>query len=218
MTDQRIEKWKRWIDGPIKNEILSMHLKRDTWQQVQQMIADNGQLPDSYWWEFMRDTYAITQAVAVRRQVYADKDAQSLGKLVVEIGEDPSELTREFWIGMWADDRPYAERAWAEQFGGGVGGHLDPAIPAADLDALRDASQRVTDYVDRHLAHSDRRALPASKMPTLADMHSAVDTIGQLYERYYNLLTASSWAFLVPVIQHDWQAVFREPWMRQTGR
>jgi hypothetical protein len=24
MTDQRIEKWKRWIDGPIKNEILSI--------------------------------------------------------------------------------------------------------------------------------------------------------------------------------------------------
>lgn len=40
----------------------------------------------------MRDTYAIAQAVAVRRQVYADKDAQSLGKLVVEIGEDPSGL------------------------------------------------------------------------------------------------------------------------------
>ena len=58
----------------------------------------------------MRDTYAITQAVAVRRQVYADKDAQSLGKLVVEIGEDPSGLTREFWIGMWAADRPDAER------------------------------------------------------------------------------------------------------------
>jgi hypothetical protein len=29
-------------------------------------------------------------------------------------------------------------------------------------------------------------------MPTLADTHGAVDTIGHLYERYYNLLTASS--------------------------
>ena len=58
----------------------------------------------------MRDTYAIAQAVAVRRQVYADKDAQSLGKLVVEIGEDPERAAREFWIGMCAADRPYAER------------------------------------------------------------------------------------------------------------
>ena len=33
---------------------------------------------------------------------------------------------------------------------------------------------------------------PASQMPTLADMHGAVDTIGHVYERYYNLLTASS--------------------------
>ena len=72
-----------------------------------------------------------------------------------------------------------------------MGGRLDPAI-AADRYALRDASWRVADCVDRHLAHSDRRALPASQMPTLADMHGAVDTIGHLYERYYNLLTASS--------------------------
>ena len=54
---------------------------------------------------------------------------------------------------------------------------------------------------------------PASQMPTLADIHGAGDTIGHLYERYYNAV-----GFLVPVIQHDWQAVFREPWMRQTGR
>jgi hypothetical protein len=29
-------------------------------------------------------------------------------------------------------------------------------------------------------------------MPTPADMHGMVDTIGHLYARYYNLLTASS--------------------------
>jgi hypothetical protein len=26
-------------------------------------------------------------------------------------------------------------------------------------------------------------------------------------------LTVSSWAELVPVVQFDWQAIFREPWI-----
>jgi hypothetical protein len=35
-----------------------------------------------------------------------------------------------------------------------------------------------------------------------------------LFKKYYNLLTASSYVMLVPVIQNDWKAIFRQPWMR----
>src|ERR1700735_4611906 len=214
MAEQRITKWQGWIDGQMKNEILSVYLYRDTWQQVEQIIQDNPSLPESYWWEFMRDTYAITQAVAVRRQVDIHKDVASLGKLISEVSEDPERITRAFWIGLWNTtdriDLQFAQRAWTQQFGGGD--HLDPAIPVADLDALRTASARVTRYVDRHLAHSDRNPIPPSSLPTLSDVHSAIDQIGYFYRKYYNLLTAASWAFLVPVMQHDWKAVFRVPW------
>lgn len=90
MTDQRIAKWQGWIDGTIKNNVLTMHLQRDAWRKVSKMLQDNGQLPESYWWEFMRDTYATTQAVAVRRQADTHKDVASLGKLIEEVTEDPS--------------------------------------------------------------------------------------------------------------------------------
>jgi hypothetical protein len=49
---------------------------------------------------------------------------------------------------------------------------------------------------------------------TLEDVHRAVDVIGELFQRYYTLFTAASMIELVPVIQHDWRAVFRQPWMR----
>lgn len=67
MAHQRIEEWRGWIDGQIKDEVLTMHLHRDTWSQTQAIIAANLGLPESYWWESMADTYAVTQAVAVRR-------------------------------------------------------------------------------------------------------------------------------------------------------
>ena len=49
--------------------------------------------------------------------------------------------------------------------------------------------------------------------PGETDKAVLIDVIGDLFRKYYNLLTASSYAFLVPVIQHDWLAAFRVPWM-----
>jgi hypothetical protein len=222
VTDQRIEKWRRWIDGQMQNEIVTMHLHRATWRRVQAIIEHNGQLPESYWWEFMSDIYASSQAAAVRRQVYADTDAASLGRLISEIADDAEKLTRGFWFGCWGTpdsegERIVREHGWQTHYAGDVGRHLDPAIPAADLADLRAASTKVTDYVDRHIAHSDHRPIPSTRLPTLGDVHDAIDKVGFLFTKYTNLLTASTWAFLEPVLQHDWEAVFRVPWMRGSG-
>jgi hypothetical protein len=218
MADQRIEKWTRWIDGTIKSNVLTMHLHRDTWRETSKILEDNGTLPDSYWWEFMRDTYGHTQAVAVRRQADTHRDAASLGKLIEEVRDDAARITREFWLGLWdpdgAIDALFAERGWADEYGGSVGLHLDPAIPAADFDALTTAAAEVKEWVDKHVAHADASAVPASVTLTLEDVHRAVDVIGELFQRYYTLFTAASMIELVPVIQHDWRAVFRQPWMR----
>jgi hypothetical protein len=101
MADQRIEKWRSWIDDRIKHEVITMHLRWDTWSQVQKMLATNRALPNSYWWEFMADTYGSTQAVAVRRQLDTHRDVASLGKLVAEIAQEPQIITKEFWLNLW---------------------------------------------------------------------------------------------------------------------
>jgi hypothetical protein len=219
VSDQRIEKWRRWINGTINNNVLTMYLLRDAWRTVSKMLEANGQLPESYWWEFMRDTYATTQAVAVRRQADTHRDAASLAKLIQEVRDDASRITREFWIGLWHEppfgfETLIAQKGWAEQYGGEVSDHVDPAIPAADLVALTDAAARVKYYVDQHVAHADASAASASVTLTLDEVHDAIEVIGDLFRRYYNLLTAASYVELVPVIQHDWLAVFREPWLR----
>ena len=191
----------------MQNEIVAMHLHRATWLRVQAIIEHNGELPDSYWWRFMSDTYASSQAAAVRRQVYADRDAASLGRLITEIADDAGKLTREFWFSCWGTpdslgEHVVREHSWRTHYAGSVGEHLDPAIPTADLADLRAASIKVTDYVDRHIAHSDRRPIPPTRLPTLADVHDAIDKIGFLFAGYTNLLDARVvGAFLEPVIQ-----------------
>lgn len=216
-TDDRIAKWTRWIEGQIKNEVLTMHLHRHAWQEIRNVVHENGTLPDSYWWEYFFDIYGTSQAVAVRREADEHRDAASLGRLIAEISGDPSRITREFWLGLWqpADPRMVehlAVSAWAEQYGGGDS--LDPAIPAADLAELRAKSEPVTDFVDRHLAHSDAKPIPAERIPELADVHDAIDVIGRLFRKYSNLLRAASWVDLVPTIQGPWLDVFRVPWIK----
>ena len=107
-----------------------------------------------------------------------------------------------------------AERGWNDHYAGSVGTTLDPAIPAADFDQLTTAAANVKGYVDQHVAHPDAAVVSAKVTLTLDEVHEAADVIGDLFGRYYTLLTASSYTEYVPVIQHDWMAAFRVPWMR----
>jgi len=216
--DSKIEKWKRWCTGPIQNNVLTMHLHRDTWRRAGDLIADNDSLPDSYWWEFMKDTYSTTQVIAVRRQSDLRDDVASLARLIYEIAAEPARLTKEYWVGLWdstaAFQRAEAERGWNSQFADGTGKHLDPAMPTADLASLLVAVKGAKDYANSHVAHTTKAVAPAAVTLTLEDVHAAVDLIGELFNRYHNLLTGSSMVQLVPVVQGDWMAVFRYPWAR----
>ena len=72
-------------------------------------------------------------------------------------------------------------------------------------------AESVKGYVDQYVAHSDARARAA--LPAFEEMDLAIDSIGHLFIKYVNALTADTYATLVPEFQHDWLAVFREPWI-----
>jgi hypothetical protein len=236
MTERR-DRWREWIDGKIRKNVLDMHLQRDSYMKVTRILAANDRLPESYWWEFMVSTYITTQVMAVRRQADNSRRVASLARIMLEIKSRPEAISRDYWLGQWdledeATD-PYgglalvAENAWAEQYAGGVGDYVDPAIPEADYAKLRSAASKVNQFANRHIAHSQATIhqpdlqRPPDVEPASAEdetlsakeVHEVIDVIGDLFKKYYNLLTASSYVFLEPVIQHDWLAPFRVPWM-----
>ena len=61
-----------------------MHLERDAYMKVTSILAANTTLPNSYWWEFMVDTYITTQAMAVRRQADQKRGVASLARIILE--------------------------------------------------------------------------------------------------------------------------------------
>lgn len=218
MADSKIEKWQGWVQGDyIQAEILRMHLNRGILREVFEM-AQEADLPPSYFWDYLRELYGTAQAVAIRRQAEVDDRVITLGKLLSEMATDAHRVTREFYCGMYSegDDDDHwqlvANRNFDERMAGEAGGdHLDPSIPAADLGTLRSRAAVVKKFVDEHLAHSDAKRDPPGA--TFEDINGAIDTIGDIFGKYYEFLTASGWAMLEPTIQHNWKAVFRRAWL-----
>lgn len=112
-------------------------------------------------------------------------------------------------------DRYQAGKQWDEHYGGNVGEHLDPAIPKADAAALWAAGEEVKKYVDENIAHTAANPSAAEVTIDVDDVHRALDTFGGLFRRYYGLFTASTLPTLTPILQHDFFAVFKQPWMRK---
>ncbi|HEY1775893.1 MAG TPA: hypothetical protein VGG41_07015 [Solirubrobacteraceae bacterium] len=216
MVDQQLDKWQRWCEEFIKPDVIRMHMRRSMWRSVQDMLSENDTLPTSHWWDFMSHTYSTTQALAIRRQADTNEQAASLGRLLSEVEINAHRIGAEWWVGLWPDHDERllieARRWWRDGWGGSVGDHLDPAIPAGFLQQLTDAAEHVKHYVDWHVAHLDRRAGRTAVTLTLGDLHDAIDVIGTVFQRVFNLLTASSMIQLEPVVQYNWMAVFEQPW------
>lgn len=215
MSAQRVDKWVRWIEGPIKHNVLSMHLQRKVWNEATEMLAANPDLPHSYWWEFMRETYSTTMAMAVRRQVDLDKQVASLARLVTEIESDAELLTLDRYLTVTTeDDDPSwfdaARRTWDERFGGTFSHHLDPTVPGHHRRELAEMGATVRRYVDKHVAHAEASA--PEVVLTVNELHAGVDVIGRIFNTYVLLLTGASYGRLDPVIQHTWQEAFWVPW------
>jgi hypothetical protein len=60
---------------------------------------------------------------------------------------------------------------------------------------------------------AERSRRTRSSFGALAELIGAIDQIGELVKKYASLLQATVLAELEPVIQYDWKAPFRQPWI-----
>src|SRR2546430_601281 len=88
MTDQRIAKWTNWIEGDVTNEVMQVNHHRQIYERIWETTTEHGQLPDSEFWQYLRSTYGVSQAVAIRRLVDTHRGTASLRNLIAEIADD----------------------------------------------------------------------------------------------------------------------------------
>ena len=95
----------------------------------------------------------------------------------------------------------------------GEGGpYLSGVLVEEQLRELDGAVKDIEHYVDRRIAHYNKRGL-ARPTPTFADLGSTLKTLEKLVILYWQLLKGHGEITMLPTIQNDWKDIFRFPWM-----
>lgn len=213
-----IRRWKRWLKI-INRDIVGLSHQRRIFREIAVMFQTNPTLQiDGTVWHWLAANYASTAAVGVRRQADRRRDVISLERLLTEIAGNQGVLTRAWFVSQYGRDRPLTQRRDFQRFGerdfNKFAGPTSPRISKSrilsDRRKLRRAAARVRHYVNKRLAH---RALRGYRGPaTFEDLNAAIDVLGRLLQRYSLLLNQAGMISIEPVIQGNWEAIFRVPW------
>jgi len=223
MMDDRFNKWNKWIDV-ILSEITRLSKYRNIFWEVLNIIKNNPKIqkPSSFY-DFLRDIYAASALMGVRKQVKIDKDSISLAKLLQEICETPEILSRTRFFAHFKGSI-FEEKAklmgstveefnsrYFDKFAGKTGDHVDPELIKLDLEELKLKAQKCEEYADRRVAHFDKR--PIDNIPIFAELDDCIDFLEELMKKYYLLFRAKRLKSILPEYQYDWKAIFREVWI-----
>lgn len=211
------EYYASWIEQLelVIQDVYSLHHHRHLYREVRDM-AIAADLPPSAFFDALGLWYASSQAAALRRLVDRRRGTISLIRLLDEIKRNPAVMDRERHIGLWGDDRFFqaeGHRNYDRFVSEANPDRIDADAVAADIDGVNAVVERVERYVNDHVAH--RAAEQTTDIPTFAELHEAIDVIGAVVQKYASLLKAEILAELEPVIQYDWLAPFRRPWLTE---
>ena len=156
-------------------------------------------------------------AVAVRRQADNDDRAVSLRRLLEELKAYPDLFSRAYHTGLYASGsfpRDYHDSCY-DRFVGEGRTNLDTNVIQNEIDTLIAKTDAIEHYVDRRVAHYDRREITQPR-PTFNDLDDCLKYLEQLVKRYELIMKASSVSNLLPPFQYDWQEILYIPWIERT--
>jgi hypothetical protein len=221
MQEEADARYQLWVERfeRISNETYTLFLYRDYWRGLAEMTEANDEIPPSTFFHALGVWYAATQGTNVRRQLDRDPRAVSFRNLLTEIRDYPEVMTRERHVAIWdVGEGPGAAYTLRladqnfDRFAGPGNDLIDPARTEADINRLWTVGSPIARYVNETVAHTQE--IPTVSAPTYADLHAAIEEIGELLKKYSSLLNAAILPILSPVHQADWQAAFRVAWLR----
>ena len=177
----------------IHAEILDLATDNDIfWKFQKEVMQGNARLLKirSPFIDMLNRSYAHATAARIRRLTDRHKDSISLVKLLDELQNHPALLVRSLGV----------ERMVIRI------GRKELEQDLRDLDA---ACCPVTNYVDRHVAHHDKRQ---SAVPKHRDVNAAIEKLIEIFKKYYSLLIGGDTDVVVSYLEGPF-AVFRFAWL-----
>lgn len=226
MNQLKLEKWKKWIGdgnltGSICHELTNLALIRKIQSGLRDMVSANPELQKhSAFYAISNLIYGDSVLMYIRRQVRRDCDSVSLIKLLDDLKDNSSMITRDFFVSLYVKGkcdsdiesfRRLGERDFNKYFSEDDSALLSISLVEKDIAILKDISSSSADYIDRRLAHLDKRE--PKNIPTIEEIEKWCDTVNLIFKKYILLLTASDYK-IEPILFHDWKAIFRSAWIK----
>src|SRR5438552_10243564 len=181
--DQRIEKWLRWLKV-VYDDIQKMSINKNIFWEVQKIIRSNKNIQKhSSFYRYLGDTYVSYITIGIRRQIKIDRQSISFARLLSEIIETPSVLSRDYFKSLYKGSvaESLADRDF-DRFAGNNPDHVCPIMVENDLNALKTTAAKVEEFADKKIAHHDNKQ--PKTLPRFDDVDECLDFMDKLYVKY----------------------------------
>jgi hypothetical protein len=214
-SDLEWKTWREWLGTDstgqtISAEVVEMLSFRKIWLGFAMIhdAAPEQARKNATFVLWLRWNYARSMGSAIRRQTDVRDDVVSLGRLIDRVWRYPTVLTRTRFADMQGIDDADMVNGWFDDLAG-KGDYINPEIPAQDMEDLRERTAVVRGWVNKAIAHKDATGRDP---PPLSDIHSCIDIIFELFNKYGQLIRGVTTGKDV-VMPAAWPVVFRTEWI-----
>jgi hypothetical protein len=217
-TNPTWETWAKWLgrepeQGTIYHDAVNMRAARQLWEGFQAIVdvAPHRAKQFGTFHSWFNSSYVRSQGLAIRRQVEVGSDVVSLGRLLDRIAKSPNVLSRERYLSTLHHDHSGLGNKFFDSLTSPGARGIDPDMPLAHLEQLRNETAGVRKWIDKEVAHYDPKIGKFSEGLTFKDVHHAIDLIFEVMNHYRQLILGDT--VDVGVTMPPWEVVFTVPWI-----
>ena len=216
--DEVFRSWMADFEA-IVQDVYVLFSTRLTFRDVADIFNKNARLRQTGWylWDWMLLNYIANVLMRIRRLVDSQQGTVSLKQLLHAIIKQPAVITRGRRNAIHGPieserirelvDRGFTETWVASRDAAHPeNDHIDPAIVQADLTALEDQLEKVTEFANRTVGHKTR-VTPGDV--TYGELNAAFDAIESFLKKYYVLLLGGTLVQAEPTPQFNTHEVSR---------
>ena len=212
--DDKLKKWLRWLKI-VHDDVQQLLVKQNIFWEVQQIIKNNKELhKSSSFYDYLGDTYIAYITIGIRRQIKNNNQSVSFSRLLNELIEAPTVLSRKYYTGLYKGSviEDIADKDF-NRFCNKGESYISKSMVIADLKKLNKTALIIEDFTDKRIAHHDKRKPKA--LPKFNEVDACIDVLDKLYVKYHLIFHASAMDTLMPTYQYDWKEIFEVPWVKR---
>jgi len=207
--------WDGWAESimKVKDDLQSTVNDREVFRGFRDVIRENEVWIDAHegghFCQFVLRSYVARIVLGVRRQIKNQAESISLKRILSQMQDCAPQITFDFYLQRFPRDPEYVP--WQEptfKYVSADGKVASTQIIADDLEEVERLTKKVEEFVDRTVAHLDKRG---SDGLTFNELDEAIDTLDRIAVRYICFLTGQYRDTLKATIQFDWKRIFSVP-------